>query len=199
MDVRMAVTRAGWLIGAACLTLPLWSFWSPPVIPIALKLLVAALLATSALRPRAGLVALAGLGPLAVPIMIAVGSAPGGGNAMLEVMVLAVVAGIAWRWGVSGPPTGGRLGLPSLWLGAVAASSVVTLAPSFAGVWTHAARDYFLQPRNFPAWHEAAVWVEALLLALMIERVIRKRAKSGRLIAVVAACGLAGESAFSLI
>lgn len=203
--VRMAVTRARWLIGAAYLTLPLWSFWSPPVIPIALKLLVAALLVIAALRPLIGLVVLAGLGPLAVAILIAVGNAPVGGNAMLEVMVLAVVAGIAWHWCIHGPLTGGRLGRASFWLGVVAASSVITQGGVRVGAWwTHVTRGYFLQPRDFPAWHEAAVWVEALLLAVMIERVIRNApdgnaAKSGRLIALVLACGLAGESAFSFL
>lgn len=199
-----------WLVGAPCLTAPLLSFVSPPDVPAALKLAVVSLLLVSAIRPQAGLLVLAGIGPMAVPLMLSAGRPPFGGTAFLEAMVLSVLAGIAWRWCVTGPLTGGRLGLPSLTFGAVAITSVVTAAglqrlavgPIAAVVgpwWTHVSRDYFAQPRDFPALHEATVWVEALLLAVVIERVIRRGPTFGPVLALVTACGLAGESAFSLL
>jgi O-antigen ligase len=202
-------TRAIWLPGALCLTLPLLSLWLPPDVPAVLKVLVGALMVTSAVRPHAGLLVLAGLGPIAVPLMFSAGTPPFGGNAFLEAMVLSALAGIAWRWCAAGPLTGGRLGLPSLAFGAVALSSVVTAAglqrlvaePLAAVVgpwWTHISRNYFTEPRAYPPLHEATVWLEALLLAVIIERVIRKTPRFGPALALVAACGLAAESLFSL-
>ncbi len=202
---RVAISRGLWLISALCLTLPLWSFWSPPVFPVMLKVMVAALLLTSAVRPLAGVLVLAGVGPMAVPVMTLAGTPLLSGNLFLEALVLAVLAGTAWRWGVGGPPAKGRLTQPSLWFGAAAIASVAMTGarqlvegslPAFMGHITH---GYFAGPRRFPAWHEAAVWVEALLIALVIERIIRKTPRTGPLLALVAACGLAFESAFSLL
>lgn len=202
--------RAIWLPGALSLTMPLLSLWLPPDVPAVLKVLVGALMVTSAVRPHAGLLALAGLGPMAVPLMLSAGTPPFGGNAFLEAMVLSVLAGIAWRWCLTGPVTGGRLGLPSLAFGAVAITSVVTasglqrlsagpLAAVAGPWWTHVSRDYFTRPRDYSALHEATIWLEALLLAVVIERVIRTAPKFGPVLAVATACGLAGESVFSLL
>ena len=191
-------SRLMWLLAAVCLSLPLWAFlWATPGMPLMLRVLIAALLGVSALQPHAGLLGLAVVGPMAVPVMIAVGGAPIGGNAMFEAMVLATVAGVVWRWAIAGHLTGGRLGLPSLLLGGAAIASVTPLVglPS----WTHLTRDYFAQPRNAPALHEAAVWIEALLAAVMIERFVMRDQKLGHRLALAAACGLAAESVYSLL
>lgn len=203
------VIRAIWLAGALCLTAPLLSLWLAPDVSASLKVLIGVLTVTSAVRPHAGLLVLAGLGPMAVPLMLSAGTPPFGGNAYVEAMVLTVLAGIAWRWCAAGPLTGGRLGLPSLAFGAVALTSVVTaaalsrlvaepLATVVGPWWIHISRDYFSGPRDYPALHEATIWLEALLLAVIIERVIRQTPRFGPILALVAACGLAAESAFSL-
>ena len=196
----LTVQRLMWLLAAACLSLPLWSFWLAPHMPLTLMVVVAALLGVSAIQPHVGLLVLAFIGPMAVPLIIVVGGAPVGGNAMLEAMVLAVVAGISWRWCVKGPLRHGRLGAPSLLFGAVAFVSAAALVglPSLLS-WTHVTREYFSQPRNVPALHEVAVWVEALVLAVMIERFVLSAPKRGPRIALAFACGLAGEAVSSLL
>src|SRR5688572_1466900 len=199
--MRVTAQRVMWLVAAACLSLPLWSFWrATPGMPLTLTVLLAGLLSVSAVRPHVGLLLLAGVGPMAVPLIIAVGGAPVGGDALLEAMVLAVVAGISWRWCVKGPLGHGRLGAPSLLFGAVVIASAATFAgfPSWLS-WTHVTREYFSQPRNVLALHEAAVWIEALLLAMMIERFVLSAPKWGPRMALAAACGLTGEALYSML
>jgi O-antigen ligase len=204
------LARASWLAASLCLALPVWSVLFTPHAPLQVKGVVALLLAIAAAWPLAGVLVLAGLGPLAVPLGLAWGQAPFEGNAMLEAMVLAVLTGVAARWSIAGAPTGGRLFAASLVFGSVVACSALTLLgvqqgiaeplPAFlSALWTHAVRDYFSHPLQFPAWHEAATWLEALLLALVIERLLRQSPRAGAGLALVAACGLVAESAFSLL
>ncbi len=202
--------RLVWLIGGSLLALPLASIVIPAETPVVLKLLVSTLLLLSALQPFWGLAALAAIGPLVVPLTILSGQPPWGGNETLEALVLATTAGIALRWAATGPPARGRLGRPALVLGAIIAASALTLlsvqqlavapVPQFLkAVWQQATYDYFLYPRTFPAWHDAAIWIEGLVLAVMIERVARSRPGGAWALAGVAAAGLAVESVFSLL
>lgn len=205
------VARAVWVMGAIALTLPLLSIWWPAAVPFPFKALVTALLVVAALWPLAGLMTLAVLGPVVLPLIITIGQPPFGANESVEAMVLAVLAGIAWRWVVTGPPAGGRLARPSLLLGAVAAASALTLlgaqqlittepVPAFLHtLWRHVSRLYFYESRAFPAWHGAAVWIEALLLAVIIERVVHRVPQSGPMLAWAALCGLTFEAWFSLL
>ena len=199
-----------WLMGAIALTLPLLSIWRPDAVPFPFKVLVTALLAVAAIHPVAGLMALAVLGPVVLPLIITIGQPPFGANESIEAMVLGVLAGIAWRWVVFGPPAGGRLARPSMLFAAVAAASAVTLLgaqqlvtepmPAFLQtLWKHLSRFYFSEAREFPAWHEAAVWIEALLLAVVIERVVHRAPRSGPMLAWAALGGLTLEACFSLL
>ncbi len=209
-SAQTKLARVMWVIGAIALTLPLLSIWRPDEVPVSFKLLVTALLAVAALRPVAGLMALAVLGPVVLPLIITIGQPPFGANESIEAMVLGVLAGIAWRWVVTGPPAGGRLARPSMLLAAVAAASAVTLLgalqliteplPTFLHtLWEHLSRFYFYEAREFPAWHEAAVWIEALLLAVIIERLVHREPRSGQVLAWTAVCGLTLEAWFSLL
>lgn len=202
--------RLLWLIGGGLLAAPLAAIVTPEVAPLALKILVLALLATSGLRPFWGLAALAAIGPLVVPLTIMSGQPPWSGNETLEALVLATTAGIALRWAVTGAPPRGRIGRPALVLGAVVAASAVSLLsvqqltvapmPAFlAQCWTHVTHDYFLDPRAFPAWHQAAFWIEGLVLAVIIEREVRARPANGWRLAGMAAAGIAVEASFSLM
>ncbi len=203
-------TRILWTLGGLWFALPLASVWAVADVSLALKLLPIALIALSAWRPAAGLGTLALLGPSAVPLHVAFGEPPFGRHDILEMLVLAVIAGIAWRWGARGPLAPGRLNRPALVLGAIVAASAITLLsvqqlataplPAFlASCWTHVTRDYFVHPRAFPAWHLAAVWTEALLLAVIIERVIRSTPGTATRLAAIAATGLAIEASFSTV
>ena len=203
-------TRLLWLIGGALLALPLASIVAPEEAPLALKILVIALLLTSSLRPFWGLAALAAIGPVAVPLTIMSGQPPWSGNETLEALVLATTAGIALRWAVTGAPPRGRIGRPALVLGAVVTASAVSLLsvqqltvaplPAFlAQCWSHLTHDYFLDPRAFPAWHQAAIWIEGLLLAVIIEREVRVTPADGWRLAGIAAAGIAVEASFSLV
>lgn len=200
--------RVVWLILALALALPLWSLLPSNLVPVLFRALVAVLFIVSCVRPVAAIAALALLGPMALPLVLSGGPPSIGANGALEAMVLAVVAGIAFRWSARGPLPDAGLAWPSFVFMAVVAASAVTLLraqqltagslPEFlAACFRHATTDYFFQPGRFPAWHEAAVWIEAILLALMIERVVRTTVGSGRTVALMAALGLAGEAVFS--
>lgn len=206
--MRTRVLRTAWLMAAVWLALPLWSFLPSHHVPVLFRVLVAVLLVLATARPVAGLTVLAGLGPMVVPLVVASGPPLFGGNGALEAMVIAVLAGIALRWSVTGPLPDGRLGRPSFLFIALVASSALTLigtqhltngsVPSLLeAAFQHAIGDYFFEPGRFPAWHEAAVWIDAILLALMIERVVRSAPGSGRVLARIAALGLLGEAVFS--
>jgi len=209
MDGQRIVSRVMWLVGAAAMTLPLLSIWNPAAVPDSFKVLVTVMLAISLAHPVAGLMTLAVLGPVVLPLIITIGMPPFGANESLEAMMLAVLAGIAWRWVALGPPSGGRLAHPSFLVAAVAAASAVTMLgarqlttdplPAFLfTIWKHISRFYFYEAREFPAWHEAAVWIEALLLAVIIERVVIRTPRCGPMLAWAALCGLAFEACFSL-
>ena len=201
--------RAAWLITALMLALPLSSLLPSDHVPALFRSLVAVLFVVSTLRPVAAVGILAILGPMALPLAL-VGAPPTiSGNAALEAMVLAVLAGTALRWSARGPLPDGRLGRPSFVFIAVVTVSTITLLraqpPSQSGSLTgflescfqHATTDYFFEPGRFGALHEGAVWIEGILLALMIERIVQSVEGSGRILAMMAALGLAGEAIFS--
>jgi O-antigen ligase len=167
-------------------------------------------LVLAAALPVAAFGLLALTGSFVVPLTIWLGPVPFGGNEMLELQVLAVLSGVCLHWAWRGPPAPGRLGQPALLLGAVvAASGVVVLAAEpelivignewLTGLWQYATRHYFSDSRAFPAWHAAAIWVEALLLAVVLERQIRLQPRTGPWLAGLAAAGLATAASWSLI
>lgn len=206
--INAIAARAAWLIVALALALPLWSLLPSPLVPAPFRALVAVLLIASMLRPVAAIAMLAGLGPMALPLVLLGGPPSIGGNGALEAMVFAVVSGIAFRWSAMAPLPNGRLGRPSFVFIAVVAFSGLTLLRAqqlasgsltafLTSCFEHATRDYFFGPDRFPAWHEAAVWIAGILLALMIERVVRSTEGSGRVLSRIAALGLVGEAVFS--
>lgn len=204
----MTRVRPWWLVAAAVWLLPLFSVWTSSGVPLLTQLAPALLLAVAAAAPLAALSALALLGPVAVPLRVWLGSPPIGGNEMLELIVLPVLAGLclrrAWR---PGPPAG----LPGLaaWVygSLVMASAAVLMAVQpevFAAtdggvrvIWTHLTREYFAGAQALPAWHHAAMWLEGLCLAALIAGELRVRPAAGPLLARLALAGLAVQAAFS--
>jgi hypothetical protein len=202
--------RLPWALSAVGFLLPLSSLWGTADFSTAIRIWPWIWLVLAAASPGLGLGLLALTGPLAVVVLSWLGPAPFGGHEMLELQVLPVLAGISLRWAWRGAPPAGRLAHPALVLGAlVVASGVVgvSIEPLVIGagdawpsvIWEHLTRHYFSDPRALPAWHGAAVWIEAVCLAMVAERYLLAHTQSGPRLSMLAAAGLAVEASWSLV
>ena len=156
----------------AAFALPLSSMWREPDVPLLLKLAGAALLVVTAVRPAMGLCFGAALLPLA-PALGAVAGAQIGPGAV-EVLVLPfLVAGYA-RLALDREAAKSRLALPVWAFAAVVAVGCATLIAGDAPIWRHVTREWVVDARGFRDLHLAAGWIEALALAVLVERVARR-------------------------
>jgi O-antigen ligase len=166
----------------AALLVPIWQ--GNGVTPL-LKGLAAAVLATAAVSPFAGLLLIALLLPVATPLQVFSG-APMTGAQVAEMLLLPflVASGIRLGTGANIPAT--RLGWPAMVFGTMLVVSCVVqlgvdqqataIAPNFfALMGTHVTTKYFSDFSAFPPLHLATSWVEALLLAVTAERLLRQQ------------------------
>lgn len=202
--------RARWALGAGLLALPLVSLLPLSSALPALTLLPVLVLALATYRPLVALALIGTIGPSVVPLTGLLGPAPFGGEATLEALVLAFVSGTCLHWAVLGAPRRGWLGTPAVVFGTITVASAVVLLSVQAvrfpeptaflqALLTHLSTTYFVDPRAFPAWHTAAIWVEALALAVVVERVIGADRRAAERLVTFALVGLALEGVWSVI
>ncbi len=156
----------------AAFALPLSSILREPDVPLLLKIVGAAVLAVTAARPAVGLCLAAGLLPMAP----ALGAASGAqiGPAAAEALVLPfLVAGFA-RLAFERGPVRSRLAAPAWVFAAVVAAGCATLVAADAPIWRHLTREYVVDARGFRDLHLAVSWIEALALAVLVERLARR-------------------------
>ncbi len=156
----------------AAFALPLSSMWREPDVPLLLKIIGVAVLALTAARPAMGLCLAAGLLPLA-PALGAVAGAQIGPAAVETLVLPFLIAGFA-RLAIERGPTHSRLAAPAWAFAAIVAAGCVTLVAADAPVWRHLTREYVVDARGFRDLHLAAGWIEALALAVLVERLARR-------------------------
>src|SRR5262245_6102635 len=144
------------------------------------------LIAISAISPPAGLLVLIGVLPVATQVQVAA-HAPMGGAQVAELMVLAFLVAASVRHAIGRDLTPSRLTWPAIVIGAVIISAgIVRLGveqqatSASAGAFItqlheHLAKKYFSDISAYPALHATMVWLEALLLALYTERLLRQQ------------------------
>lgn len=202
------MARAGWALGGLLATLPLALALGQGEIPVAIRLVLALLWVSALVRPVVGLGMFLVLLPVAVPVLAQAGPTPMTGEIFSDALAVAALGGAAlhlsWRYTV----VPGRLAAPALVFGTLIATGAVVdlsvnhlLSPStgdFAReLWRHLQSTYFTDQRTLASWHMSAHWVEALALAVLLERTVRQDDRAGQRLAWAAALGLAAAAAFS--
>ena len=178
--------RAGILVAFRVLGLAagaaLFVSWQLTPVPVILKVLPLGVLVLSLVRPSAGLLAMAGLGPVIGGLAVVVAS-PFGATHAFEQLVLAVVIGAGLRIRRGAVPL--QLTEPALLLAAVAVASAIAVQPLMllyqnpgASTAEHLRillsggyfdRGMIGQPLSF-----AVMTAEALALAVVAERLVRE-------------------------
>jgi O-antigen ligase len=185
--VRSAIFRAGQLMFAvivsALISLPLASLFQHPHVTLGMKGLVAAIWLVAVSWPAAGVLAIAVLLPLALPIEHFLGPAPTA-TAITEAIVLAFAGGAILRLRAPAPDGGGRLSRPALLFGSlIAASAIVTLVAQHAlaptrdlpsDLWQHVTTRYLFAVGQWTELHQAVRWISALAVAALVERALRR-------------------------
>jgi O-antigen ligase len=191
--------------GGALLLIPLSSVLTSPIVPIPLRLLVAALWAVSLLMPAFGLLALAVVAPFGFGLIAMSGAAP---IQYAESLVLATLSGLliaaGWKAGADEPPASPSLVPPLVLFSAVVlASLAVVLTVSQLGLESHQlflaslgtfiARDYLISgPEPWATVGAAAQLLEGgLLLVLAAHSLRRDGAASWVIRAIAAAAAIA--------
>lgn len=155
--------------------------WQLTPVPIILKALPLGLFVLSLVRPSAGLLVMAGLGPVIGALAFALAS-PFGGTHAFEQLVLAVVIGAGLRTWRDAVPL--QLSEPALFLAAVAVASVIAILPAMwlyqnpgASTAEHLrtllSGGYFDPGMIGQPLSVAVMTVEALALAVVAERLVR--------------------------
>lgn len=202
------MARVGWAIGGLLATVPLALALGQAEIPVFIRLLLAGLWICAVSRPLVGLGVFLTVLPVAVPILGLAGPTPMTGDIFSDALAVAVLGGAAlhlsWRYTI----VPSRLAGPALVLGTLIATGAIVdlsvnhlLSPStgdFAReLWRHIQSTYFTDQRTLASWHMSAHWIEALALAVLLERTARQDERAGRLLGWAVATGLAAAAAFS--
>jgi hypothetical protein len=177
----MALRALGILIAVALQT----GWMLQPQVPLAVRVFQPGLLALSIADPASALLVLAGLGPIAVAICVATGTAVDGGR-LFEQMTLALFTGFLIRWPRADDGTRLRLAGPALILAAIGVASAAAVQPALALAYDpHAtvgdhlsalwhAKYYGRSPEWEPLFF-AALGVEGAALGAVTERLCRAR------------------------
>jgi O-Antigen ligase len=205
MTVRRIIFVAFRIAGLA-IALAIFIAWLFSPTPVPLKLLPAAVLALTLYRPAAGLLAMAGLGPVAGGWAVVL-SSPYGATHAFEQLVLAVLIGAGLR--VWRPPIPLRLAEPALLVAAVAVASATAVQPALLlhqspGVSAvehirillsggYFDRGMLAQPLSI-----AVMTAEGLALAIVAERLVRDDPGLARHVVRMVVVGHAGLAAISL-
>jgi O-Antigen ligase len=205
MTVRRLIFVAFRLTGLA-IALAIFIAWQFSPTPVPLKLLPAVVLALTLYRPAAGLLAMAGLGPVAGGWAVVL-SSPYGATHAFEQLVLGVLIGAGLR--VWRPPIRLRLAEPALLLAAVAIASAAAVQPALLlhqspGVSAIGHIRILLSGAYFDRGMVAAplsfavMTAESLALAIVAERLVREDPALGPRVVRMVVVGHAGLAAISI-
>ena len=198
---------AAFRIAGLLLAVALQTAWLFQPVPIATKILPVAMLILSAARPTAGLLLLAGLGPMANAISLWLQS-PVAGIRLLEQLVLAFVTAAGLRWWHAADRA--RLGATAALLAASAAASFIAVQPALLlqrlpgiPMWDHVRAllvrgDYFVRSNVWDPLFFAALTIEGVALAVAVERVVRRHPESAGQALRMAVAGQAGVAALNV-
>jgi hypothetical protein len=197
--MKRGVRTALWLGAGALLASPLPAFFAFPI-PASIIGALAVVAVLAAWRPRDAILVLAALGPLAGAVH-ALSGAPYDAPALLEIFVLTVLAGAAFRASARAAPLPGRpFDLCVLALIALTLASCLALLPMAAlrggadawppAVWTLLTREYFLHPEHFVIVQRTALLVEGGALAILVAHALRNRSDALRLSAMIVVGGV---------
>jgi hypothetical protein len=151
-------------------------------------------LIVSAVSPMTGLLALAGLLPVATQLQVAA-HAPMSGAQVAELMIVAFLVGDSLRNARAPAVASRRLVWPATLVAAVViGAGVVQLgveqqattatAPAFFGlIGRHVMRSFFSDISALPALHLTMTWIEGLLLAVVAERLLQSQPQRGPVVA----------------
>ncbi len=202
-----AILLAAFRGAGLALALVLLVAWTLQPVPALVRVLPACLLLLSVVRPTAGLVFLAGIGPMANAISLWAQS-PVAGIRLLEQLVLALVTGAGLRWWRH--PLAVRLGAPAALLAASAAASLVAVQQALllqrlpeASTWDHLRAllvrgDYFVRSSVWDPLFFAVLTIEGLALAVAAERIVRRDPTAGESTIRMAVVGQAGVAAMNV-
>jgi hypothetical protein len=173
------------LAGLGCLlfVLPLAAIWQTHGVPPSVQLLAGVLLVATIARPQWGLLILAFVLPMA-PQIHARTEAIVGRTAVAEILLVPVLFGAVVRIAAGARWPASRLAAPALVLGSlVAVDGVLGLGERqllttwpldfVRGLWRHLSTGYYGDQSGYAAFHEMALWIEGLTLAVMAERLLR--------------------------
>jgi O-antigen ligase len=181
------ILRRGLVLAPALLLAPLLvvGWYGDGITPL-LRVTALVFLAVTALSPAAGLLLMAGVMPVATQLQVAA-RAPMSGAQVAELMVLAFLVVVSVRRAIAADFTPSRLVRPGIVMGAVMVSAglvqlgvdqqatAATPAAFFSHLHEHLGRKYFSDFSAFPALHVSMAWLEALLLAVAVERLIHQQ------------------------
>lgn len=199
---RLAAPGVSVVAGAAFL-LPLAVAFADPDLPIPFKLLVAALLFVSTIRPLPGLLALVLVLPFATWLERLLLGRPTAA-AITDALLLAFLAGASVRiaWPRSAPPV--RLAAPVVVLLAAIVTSTfaelhalqaITPRQSIVpGLWRYLVDDYWTTSRQIAVLHEAVRWIAWLVVAAYAERLVAATTRRSAVAVVWIGAGLAGAA-----
>lgn len=190
------------------LFLPLLSLFRHPDVSLTFKALVALLGVLSAALPIAGVLALVALLPLALALQYFLGPLPTA-TGITEALMMGFAAGAATRlaWPRSGERD--RLSRPALILAVVVLASVtVDLVGQQAAstsrdvameAWRHVTERYFFSTARFATLHQAVRWITVLVVAVLVERAIRRRPAFGPAVVRIFLVGGAAAACFAAL
>jgi hypothetical protein len=185
---------------------PLASLWTEPTASLTLKLLAAAVLVLTALRPAMGLCLVAALLPISPAFHATMPAAAIEREAQALVLAL-LTAGFA-RFAFAPEASPSRLALPALALGLVVAArgaiftaadlADLSLLQTAGTVLTYVTRQYFVPHEILPDLHRALAWIVSLALAVLVERLIRNDRSATEPVLRMAIVGAAAAAVFTI-
>ncbi len=185
---------------------PWWATWRGDAVTPLLQILSTAVLVLTAMRPAHGLLVVVALLPLATQIQVLSGS-PFSGAESAELLVVPFLLAATLHAALTGEAAASRLAWPAALLAAtVLGSATVGLASGGsadtvtpAALAGHLDRTYYSDPAAFAGLRMAIRWSEALLLAVLVERVLRRDADSRAAATRLLLIGGAAAAAFAVL
>jgi len=190
--------------GSVLFALPVFATWQSGGVPPAVRFLSGAILLVTLARPVWGLFGVAFLLPV-TPYLAAVTQASVDRSAVGEIVVASFLVAVMIRIVLGAKWPASRLGAPALVLGTVVAvSGIVRLAErqqatTYVGdflhsLWRHLSSDYFGDAGSAAVFHDMHVWLQALTLAVVAERLLRLDRRGWPAVLLVGASTVAASS-----
>jgi len=192
--------------GALVVIALLLAYWFLQPVSLALKGLATVLVVIGVARPVFGVLTFAGLAPLSTAIAALFGGAGLGGQ-LLEVMALAIGAGVIVSRGTTARPT--HLGRPGLLMAVLTLASAWAMMPAAAAPFARSLADGPLidtlmlrRAAHFsPVWGPlltAVTMAECALLGWAVERIVQRTPHLASRLVLIGLAGHAGSAALSL-